>query len=90
MEMKPEKTRWCSIARESLARSVAARPSEGELHHDPGVLGRNAQDEELRAMYHSAKRCVLGSLLRRCDAQIVNLSCAPTRARSRRTHRRRR
>jgi hypothetical protein len=52
-------------------RTVAARPSVDELHHHSGVLGRNTQDEELRAMYQSVKRCVLGSLLWRCDARSL-------------------
>jgi protein SMG6 len=59
MGVESKKKGWRSVAREWFARSVAVRLSAGEPYHHLGVLGRNPQDEELRAMYHSVRRCVL-------------------------------
>jgi protein SMG6 len=58
MEMEPEKERWRSVAREWFAKGVAATPGAGKLHHHLGLLSRDTEGEELRAVYHFVKRCV--------------------------------
>ena len=56
MELEPEKVRWRRIARDWYARVVAEYPSHGKLHHHLGLLSRDAEGEELRAVYHFVKR----------------------------------
>ena len=56
MELEPEKDRWRRIAREWYAKVVAEFPGRGKLHHHLGLLSREAEGEELRAVYHFVKR----------------------------------
>jgi hypothetical protein len=55
MELEPEKDRWQGIARDWYARVVAEFPGRGKLHHHLGLLIREAEGEELRAVYHFVK-----------------------------------
>jgi protein SMG6 len=59
LELEPEKERWRKIAREWYAAGVANTPGQGKLHHHLGLLSREAEAEELRAMYHFCKRSVV-------------------------------
>ncbi|KAF9232140.1 hypothetical protein BU15DRAFT_81571 [Melanogaster broomeanus] len=52
MEVEPEKERWRSIAKEWYARGIADTPGTGKLHHHLGLLSREVENEELRAVYH--------------------------------------
>jgi protein SMG6 len=56
MELEPEKDRWRRIARDWYAKVVAEFPGRGKLHHHLGLLSREAEGEELRAVYHFVKR----------------------------------
>jgi protein SMG6 len=56
MELEPEKDRWRGIARDWYAKVVAECPGRGKLHHHLGLLSREAEGEELRAVYHFVKR----------------------------------
>jgi hypothetical protein len=56
MELEPEKDRWRRIARDWYAQVVAEVPGHGKLHHHLGLLSREAEGEELRAVYHFVKR----------------------------------
>jgi hypothetical protein len=56
MELEPEKDRWRGIARDWYACVVAEFPGRGKLHHHLGLLSREAEGEELRAVYHFVKR----------------------------------
>lgn len=62
LEVEPEKERWRCIAREWYAAGLADTPGAGKLHHHLGLLSRDAEAEELRAVYHFVKRCVSVSL----------------------------
>ncbi|KAF9228014.1 hypothetical protein BS17DRAFT_747074 [Gyrodon lividus] len=55
MEVEPEKERWRSIAKEWYARGIADTPGTGKLHHHLGLLSREVESEELRAVYHFVK-----------------------------------
>lgn len=61
LEVEPEKERWRFIARDWYAAGLADTPGTGKLHHHLGLLSRDVEKEELRAVYHFVKRCVLGS-----------------------------
>ena len=56
MELEPEKDRWRRVARDWYAKVVAEFPGRGKLHHHLGLLSREAEGEELRAVYHFVKR----------------------------------
>ena len=56
MELEPEKDRWQRVARDWYAEGVAGTPGHGKLHHHLGLLGREADGEELRGVYHLVKR----------------------------------
>ena len=58
MEVEPEKERWRGIAREWYAQGIADTPGAGKLHHHLGLLSREVESEELRAVYHFVKRFV--------------------------------
>ncbi|KZT26039.1 hypothetical protein NEOLEDRAFT_1155924 [Neolentinus lepideus HHB14362 ss-1] len=55
MDIEPEKERWRGIAREWYATALAEKPVEGKLHHHMGLLCREVEAEELRAVYHFVK-----------------------------------
>ncbi|KAF8841181.1 hypothetical protein BDN67DRAFT_928908 [Paxillus ammoniavirescens] len=55
MDVEPEKERWRSIAKEWYARGIADTPGTGKLHHHLGLLSREGESEELRAVYHFVK-----------------------------------
>ncbi|EPQ58457.1 hypothetical protein GLOTRDRAFT_72892 [Gloeophyllum trabeum ATCC 11539] len=55
MDVEPEKERWRGIAREWYATALAEKPVEGKLHHHMGLLCREVEGEELRAVYHFVK-----------------------------------
>jgi hypothetical protein len=58
MELEPEKDRWRRIARDWYAQVVAEVPGHGKLHHHLGLLSREAEGEELRAVYHFVKSMI--------------------------------
>lgn len=60
MEVEPEKERWRGIATEWYAQGIADTPGAGKLHHHLGLLSREVEIEELRAIYHFVKRFVAG------------------------------
>ncbi|KAG0705195.1 hypothetical protein DFH29DRAFT_908006, partial [Suillus ampliporus] len=55
MDVEPEKQRWRSIAKEWYAQGLADTPGAGKLHHHLGLLSREVDNEELRAVYHFVK-----------------------------------
>ncbi|EIW74147.1 hypothetical protein CONPUDRAFT_86014, partial [Coniophora puteana RWD-64-598 SS2] len=55
MVVEPEKERWRCIARDWLAQGLADTPGAGKLHHHLGLLSREVEAEELRAVYHFVK-----------------------------------
>lgn len=56
LEVEPEKERWRNIARNWYAAGIAEQPGTGKLHHHLGLLSREVEGEELRAVYHFVKR----------------------------------
>jgi protein SMG6 len=57
MEMLPEKEKWRNTAREWYAKGLAEFPGMGKLHHHMGFLCKEfGEEEELRGIYHFAKR----------------------------------
>ena len=56
MELEPEKDHWQRVARDWYTEGVAGTPSHGKLHHHLGLLGHEAEGEELRGVYHLVKR----------------------------------
>jgi hypothetical protein len=56
LNVKPEKERWRCIARDWYALGLVDTPGTGKLHHHLGLLSREKDGEELRAMYHFVKR----------------------------------
>lgn len=56
LELEPEKERWRCIARQWYAAGLTDTPGTGKLHHHLGLLSRDADGEELRAVYHFVKR----------------------------------
>jgi hypothetical protein len=56
MKLEPEKDRWRRVAREWCAKVVAEFPGRGKLHHHLGHLSREAEGNELDAVYHFVKR----------------------------------
>jgi hypothetical protein len=73
MDVEPEKERWRSIAKEWYAQGLADTPGAGKLHHHLGLLSREVDNEELRAVYHFVKRFVFLSTL---SASFL-ISCSP-------------
>ncbi|KAL5511564.1 hypothetical protein ACEPAH_4781 [Sanghuangporus vaninii] len=55
LELEPEKERWRCIARDWYAAGLADMPGTGKLHHHLGLLSRDVETEELRAVYHFCK-----------------------------------
>ncbi|KAL4074508.1 hypothetical protein V8B97DRAFT_2092695 [Scleroderma yunnanense] len=55
MEIGPEKERWRGIAKEWYFQGLAETPGTGKLHHHLGLLSREVEGEELRAVYHFVK-----------------------------------
>ncbi|EIW85261.1 hypothetical protein CONPUDRAFT_141912 [Coniophora puteana RWD-64-598 SS2] len=55
MVVEPEKERWRCIARDWFAQGLADTPGAGKLHHHLGLLSREVEAEELRAVYHFVK-----------------------------------
>jgi len=56
LEVEPEKERWRNIARDWYGTGLAEQPGTGKLHHHLGLLSREGESEELRAVYHFVKR----------------------------------
>lgn len=57
MEMEDEKELWRRTARDWYAKGAKDTPGQGRLHHHLGLVSADAEGEELRAIYHFAKRC---------------------------------
>ncbi|KAI5124523.1 hypothetical protein M0805_003047 [Coniferiporia weirii] len=55
LELEPEKERWRCIARDWYAAGLSDMPGTGKLHHHLGLLSRDVEKEELRAVYHFCK-----------------------------------
>ncbi|KAF8559498.1 hypothetical protein OG21DRAFT_1594361 [Imleria badia] len=55
MQVEPEKELWRTIAKEWYAQGIADTPGAGKLHHHLGLLSREVEFEELRAVYHFVK-----------------------------------
>ncbi|KAF6764811.1 hypothetical protein DFP72DRAFT_985932 [Ephemerocybe angulata] len=55
MDIEPEKERWRNVARDWYGAGVAEQPGAGKLHHHLGLLSREVESEELRAIYHFTK-----------------------------------
>lgn len=58
LDVEPEKERWRNIARDWYGTGLTDQPGTGKLHHHLGLLSREAEGEELRAVYHFVKRYV--------------------------------
>ena len=56
LDVEPDKERWRCIARDWYAQGLADTPGTGKLHHHLGLLSREKDGEELRAVYHFVKR----------------------------------
>lgn len=56
LELQPETERWRCIARDWYAAGLSDTPGAGKLHHCLGLLSRDVEDEELRAIYHFLKK----------------------------------
>ena len=56
MELDLEKDCWQRVARDWYAEGVARTPGHGKLHHHLGLLGCEADGEELCGVYHLVKR----------------------------------
>ena len=56
LDVEPEKERWRGITRDWYAQGLADTPGNGKLHHHLGLLSREKEGEELRAVYHFVKR----------------------------------
>lgn len=56
LEVEPEKERWRNVAKEWYATGLAEQPGTGKLHHHLGLLCREVEADELRGVYHFAKR----------------------------------
>jgi protein SMG6 len=54
--VEPEKERWMGIARDWYAQGLADAPGNGKLHHHLGLLSREKEGGELKAVYHFVKR----------------------------------
>ncbi|KAJ3748275.1 hypothetical protein EV360DRAFT_56930 [Lentinula raphanica] len=65
LELLPEKEQWRRIAQDWYGLGLMRLPGEGKLHHHLGLLYREVEGEELRAIYHFVKRCVRLQFL--CD-----------------------
>ncbi|KAG6333998.1 hypothetical protein ID866_5081 [Astraeus odoratus] len=55
MEVEPEKERWRGIAKEWYSQGLSETPGTGKLHHHLGLLSREVEADELRAVYHFVK-----------------------------------
>ncbi len=56
LELEPDKERWRNVAQDWYAAGLANTPGTGKLHHHLGLLSREVDGEELRAVYHFVKR----------------------------------
>jgi protein SMG6 len=57
LEVEPEREQWRRTARYWYALGLMDTPGNGRLHHHLGLLSRDAECEDLRAVYHFLKRC---------------------------------
>ncbi|KAJ4488214.1 hypothetical protein J3R30DRAFT_3654517 [Lentinula aciculospora] len=57
-DLLPEKEQWRSISQEWYATGLMDQPGTGKLHHHLGLLYREDEREELRAVYHFVKSMV--------------------------------
>ncbi|TDL27426.1 hypothetical protein BD410DRAFT_818864 [Rickenella mellea] len=55
LDVEPEVERWRHIARDWYAAGLADTPGTGKLHHHLGLLSREVDGGELRAVYHFVK-----------------------------------
>ncbi|KAJ3825018.1 hypothetical protein F5880DRAFT_1622927 [Lentinula raphanica] len=58
LELLPEKEQWRRIAQDWYGLGLMRLPGEGKLHHHLGLLYREVEGEELRAIYHFVKSMV--------------------------------
>ncbi|KAL0947160.1 hypothetical protein HGRIS_013287 [Hohenbuehelia grisea] len=58
LEVEPESERWRTIAREWYCTQLVDTPGTGKLHHHLGLLSRDVEGEDLRAMYHFVKSLI--------------------------------
>ncbi|KIK59672.1 hypothetical protein GYMLUDRAFT_651182 [Collybiopsis luxurians FD-317 M1] len=58
LELLPEKEQWRVIARDWYGTGIIDQPGTGKLHHHLGLLYREVESEELRAVYHFVKSMV--------------------------------
>lgn len=56
LEMEDERELWRRTAREWYTKGIKDTPGQGRLHHHLGLVSMDADGEELRAVYHFAKR----------------------------------
>ena len=56
LDTEPESETWRKTAREWYAQAIKEMPGQGRLHHHLGLVSRDAEDEEMRAVYHFVKR----------------------------------
>lgn len=59
LDIEPEREIWRKTARCWYAEALKDVPISGRLHHHLGVVSREGDNEELRAVYHFSKRLVL-------------------------------
>ena len=68
LEMEDDRELWRRNAREWYTKGIQDQPSQGRLHHHLGLVSADAEGEELRAVYHFARRCDLFSYLSTCNS----------------------
>jgi protein SMG6 len=56
LDVEPEKERWRGIAKDWYGAGLADTPGTGKLHHHLGLLCREVEGEEIKAVYHFVKR----------------------------------
>jgi hypothetical protein len=56
LDEEPERETWRKTARDWYAQVVKETPGQGRVHHHLGLVSREAEGEEIRAVYHFIKR----------------------------------
>ncbi|KAM6500746.1 hypothetical protein JOM56_003760 [Amanita muscaria] len=81
LDVEPEKELWRSIAREWYAAGLSEQPGTGKLHHHLGLLSREVEGEELRAIYHFVKSMTALHPFSTARESVLPLWSVPTQTR---------
>ncbi|KAF8633707.1 hypothetical protein AX17_004365 [Amanita inopinata Kibby_2008] len=81
LEVKPEKERWRSLAREWYNAGLSEQPGTGKLHHHLGLLSREVDGEELRGVYHFVKSMTTLHPFSTARESVLPLWSGPAQAR---------